>query len=141
MLKENAVATPTATPMTAESVQTAEQRFAKALISVSALMVTADSNTTPQAMVALGQLLVGNQHVRKHFEVEDACALYVEEVNGLKQSRQVEAVIERIADSVEDRLWRDEVLETAELVGMSNINICMGAAERAMLGKLQTALA
>lgn len=119
----------------------AERQFAKALISASALMVMAADKATPQSVAALGQVLVGNQHIQKQFKVEEACDLYIAEINHLKQAHQPDAVIKRIAVSVEDRLWRDEVLSAAELAGITNVDICMDDTQRSVLARLQAALA
>lgn len=134
----------------APSALTPEKRFAKAIISASSLLTMADGKAEESEIEAASTIIFSHRSIKQFLTPAEAQEMYAMQIEKLQQanikgkvpfSLEVNGLVAEIADSVADRQWRAEVLETAKMVGESNGNGRLGDDEQAILKKLQTAMA
>lgn len=129
---------------------TPEKRFAKALINVSSLMTMADGKAEDSEIEAASEVIFNHTSIKQFLTPQEAHEMYSLGIGKLQTSAgksstamklEVNAIIAEIADSVKEGHRRREVVETAKMIGESNGNGRMGDDEKAMLAKIESALA
>jgi tellurite resistance protein len=125
-----------------------EKRFARAMITVSALITMADGNADESEIDQASEIIAGHHSIQQYLSQVEAHEMYGLIVTELQKtytnptSRLMETNkrIAEIVDTVKQANWRRELIEFAGIMGRSNVRGQAGDAERALEHKLAASL-
>ncbi|WP_410951620.1 hypothetical protein [Pseudomonas sp. S1(2024)] len=125
-----------------------EKRFARGLITISALMTMADGSAEESEVEKSSQIIAGHRSIQQHLTPADAHEMYGVIIGELQKAYtnstsrllEVNKRIAEIADSVKEPHWRRELIEFAGIMATSNSRGVAGDDERALQKKLSEAL-
>ena len=125
-----------------------EKRFARAMITVSALITMADGTADDSEVEQASQIIAGHRSIQQYLtptEAHEMYALVVTELqkaytNSTTRLLEVNKRVAEIADTVKEANWRRELIEFGGVMARSNARGVAGEAERALEHKLAAAL-
>lgn len=128
---------------------TPEKRFARALITTSALITMADGSAEESEVEQASQIIAGHSSIKQYLTPTEAHDMYAEVVEELVSAYknptarllEVNKRVAEIADTVKEANWRREIVEFAGVMGASNSRGQIGQDERAIIEKIKASLA
>lgn len=128
---------------------TPEKRFARALITSSALITMADGSAESSEIEQASQIIAGHNSIKQYLAPTEAHEMYAEVIeelvtaykNPTSRLLEVNKRVAEIADTVKESNWRREIVEFANVMGSSNSRGRAGSDEQAIIDKIKTALA
>lgn len=127
---------------------TPEKRFARALITSSALLTMADGSAEESEIEQASQIISGHNSIKQYLSPTEAHSMYAEVVeelvaaykNSTSRLLEVNKRVAEIADTVKEPNWRREIIEFANVMGASNSRGRAGADEQAIIDKIKNAI-
>jgi tellurite resistance protein len=127
---------------------TPEKRFARALITTSALLTMADGSAEDSEIEQASQIIAGHRSIQQYLTPNDAHEMYGLIITELQEAfknstarlLEVNKRVADIADSVKEQNWRRELIEFSNIMAASNSRGQAGEPERAILQKIASAL-
>jgi len=128
---------------------TPEKRFARALVTSSALLTMADGSAEDSEIEQASQIIAGHNSIKQYLSPTEAHEMYAEVIeelvtaykNPTSRLMEVNKRIAEIADTVKEANWRREIIEFANVMGSSNSRGRAGADEQVIIDKIKAALA
>ncbi|MBD8088422.1 hypothetical protein IFT48_00245 [Pseudomonas fluorescens] len=128
---------------------TPEKRFARALVTSSALITMADGSAEESEIEQASQIISGHNSIKQYLtpaEAHDMYAEIIEELvtaykNPTSRLMEVNKRVAEIGDTVKEASWRREIIEFANVMASSNSRGRAGADEQAIIDKIKTILA
>lgn len=125
-----------------------EKRFARALITGSALVALADGTADDGEINRASQIIAGHKSIKEYLVASEAHEMFSDVVQELQKAYrdpmnrllEVNKRVAEIADTVKEPHYRQQVIEFAGVMGASNERGCIGSAEQAVIDKLKAAL-
>jgi tellurite resistance protein len=125
-----------------------EKRFARAMITVSALLTMADGAAEESEIEQASTIIAGHRSIQQYLTPVEAHDMYALILGELKKAytdsttrlMEVNKRIAEISDTVKEPHWRRELIEFAGIMARSNGRGVAGDAERALEHKLAAAL-